>query len=194
MATISGGGSPGGSATHVQFNDGSGFAGSSNFIWDNATKTLRLAATSVYGARRYWRINVTLNNGSASNWSLTEVVFRTVPGGPQVATGGTASASTTLGGYPASNAFDGNLSNLYVATQSTGWLQYDFGASNLVAIAEIAIVSRFDGFQTDSPRDFQVQYSDNGSSWTTAWSVTGQTFGLMAKSEPSQVLTMVRLY
>lgn len=37
---VGGGGSPGGSSTHVQYNNGSGFAGSGNFTWNNGTSAL----------------------------------------------------------------------------------------------------------------------------------------------------------
>jgi hypothetical protein len=40
-----GGGTPGGSNTHVQFNDGGVFGGSANFTWNNSTNVLTLTGT-----------------------------------------------------------------------------------------------------------------------------------------------------
>jgi hypothetical protein len=90
------------------------------------------------------------------------------------ATGGTPTASTTLGGFPVTNAFnnDGGTT-FWVATASTGNVQYHFTAP--VQVQEIQITSRGDGFTTDAPKNFVIEYSDDGSSWATAWTVTNST-------------------
>ena len=49
--TAGGGGSPGGSNTHVQFNDSSSFEGSANFTWDASTLAIRTAGTANTGLR-----------------------------------------------------------------------------------------------------------------------------------------------
>ena len=43
----SGAGTPGGSNTHIQFNDGGSFGGSANLTWNNATSTLGLGGSLV---------------------------------------------------------------------------------------------------------------------------------------------------
>ncbi len=46
-ATVSGGGTPGGSNTHVQFNNSGAFGGSADFTWNNTTKTLTITNTTI---------------------------------------------------------------------------------------------------------------------------------------------------
>ena len=58
--TISGGGgTPGGSNTHVQFNNSGTFGGSSNFTWNNSTNTL-----TVNGVHNAKQIDFTAENGT----------------------------------------------------------------------------------------------------------------------------------
>ncbi len=176
---------PGGSTGQVQFNSSSAFAGDSQFIFDATTHTLALNSVSPgFGAHRFWRINVTLNNGAGSNWSVAGVQFRNSAGGANVATGGSAAAQTTLGAFVAGNAFDSNSSTLYAATLSTGWLRYDFGSGVSHEVVEVVITNRVDGLYSDEMRNFDVQWSDTGidGSWTTAWSVTGQTGWALGES------------
>lgn len=114
-------------------------------------------------AHRYWRINVTAVQ-FALNVSIAELQLRTSVGGSTVTGSGTASASTVLDGYPASNAFDGNASTWWNST-TTGipqWLEYDFGSGNAFDIVEIALTIRSDDL-TEAPTIFTIQYSDNGS-------------------------------
>lgn len=78
-------------------------------------------------------------------------------------TGGTASASTTYPGYPASNAFDENTGTRWSAQigDTTGsWIKYDFGSSNEKTLGSISLksyLSRVD--------NFKVQGSNNDSDW-----------------------------
>lgn len=41
-----GGGTPGGSSTNIQYNNGGAFAGSADFTWDNSTRTLTVGGTT----------------------------------------------------------------------------------------------------------------------------------------------------
>jgi hypothetical protein len=132
-------------------------------------------------SHRYWRLYIDDSNyGGYVN--LMELELRTSIGGSSVATGGTASASSTGFGWSASNAFDGltntfgtgwhsNTNNLPTTAE---WLQYDFGAGNDKDIAEFAIWARTS--QVDFfPKDFRLQWSDNGSTYTDVWRAKGVT-------------------
>lgn len=99
------------------------------------------------------------------NVGLNEVQFRTAIGGPNVATGGTAYATSSFSGtYLPANAFDGNAgtwwNNAGNAANSRLW--YDFGAANPKMIVEgtyyYADVGR-------APADVILQYSDDGVTW-----------------------------
>lgn len=57
-------------------------------------------------AHRYWRVLIRENGGGA-NPGIGELQMRTSIGGSNVATGGTASASSVTGTYTAAKAFDG---------------------------------------------------------------------------------------
>ena len=108
-------------------------------------------------AHRYWRIR----SPTADPYGLSEVEMRTVTGGPDVTTGGTAIASafyTGGGGFPPSNAFDNNNATLWttftVARPVGGhWIGYDFGAGNEKDILEFTLRSRSDGFANEAPTD-----------------------------------------
>jgi hypothetical protein len=130
-------------------------------------------------AHRYWRLQIDAVQ-SAGYTSVMELQLRTSIGGSNVATGGTASASSTDFGWVASNAFNGTTAgdgwhsgaNGFPAT--TEWLQYDFGAGNDKDIVEFHIAART-SFTTQNPKDFRLQYSDNGTDWTTSITVISCT-------------------
>lgn len=131
---------------------------------------------SPHGSHLYWRYVFMAADTPSNAACIAEGQFRATVGGADQASGGTASASSIFSGsYIASNAFDNNNTTLWSAANATGysWLQYQF--SSAVNVAEIAIISRHDGFQTTSPGELAIQYSDNGTLWTTAWVELGET-------------------
>lgn len=93
------------------------------------------------------------------------------------ATGGTASASKQkLPNEGATRAFDGSASTKWFASSvSTGWLQYQFGASEAWIVVRYDITSASDVPNRD-PRDWQFQGSHDGLAWTTLDSRTGELF------------------
>lgn len=129
----------------------------------------------VDGAHRYWRINITdWYNGVGA---LSELEFYRVANEAKISTaGGTPSASSTAFGSVA-DAFDGVLGGgnyWHPNGGSAAWLAMDFGSGNAKEVSAVAILDRQDAQQ--GPTAFDVQYSDDGSSWTTAWSVSGLAF------------------
>lgn len=123
-------------------------------------------------AHVYWRLNVTANNGSA-NLSIAEVGMFTANAASTSTSGGTPSASTTNGTQTASLAFDGSTSTYWQATTNTGTLQYQFASA--VDIASYQVSARGDASNpTQAPKTWTLQYSDDGSTWTTADTVDRQ--------------------
>lgn len=126
-------------------------------------------------AHRYWRLLFSLSN-DATYLEVGEAAFRATSGGTNQASGGTPSASTEYSGsYTAAKAFDSSTSTNWSTTAGTtvgSWLKYDFGSA--VTVLQIAITTPTSGPST-APKTWDVQYSDDNSSWTTAWSVTNQT-------------------
>ena len=120
---------------------------------------------------RYWRIYIT-DSASANNLvSLYEVEMRATLGGADQCSGGTALAS-----HADSNSyklFDDNGSSYWVngSPGEDTWFQYDFG--NAVEVAEFTLLPRYSLSQT--PKDFSLQYSENGSDYTIAATWTGIT-------------------
>jgi hypothetical protein len=125
-------------------------------------------------AHRYWRIQITAVTGTDYvNFSTLELYSSVY--GANIASGGTASASSTLSSFTPDLLFDGDpLTFWHSATSGSlpEWVAYDFGAGNEKEIVSIGIRVR-DGNVNRAPRSFDVQWSDDGSSWTTAWSVSG---------------------
>lgn len=133
----------------------------------------------VFVGHRYWRIAITANNGSSFT-SLVECQFHTRSNNGDETGNGVGSASSNFPGGSVANAFNRvfNNSGNYWATVSGGlpaWLAYDFGAGQVPDIRRVSIASRAGGDVAQAPRDFTVQWSDDGSTWTTAWAVTGAT-------------------
>lgn len=131
-------------------------------------------------AHRYWRINVSANNGS-SNVAIGEMQMMAVYGGGDQCEGGTPAASSTLGGYSVTNVFLNNGgAGFWVAGTNSGWVSYTW--TQPVDIVQYSITTRSDGFTVDAPKDWTFEFSDDGVAWTvkhtmgseTAW-IAGQT-------------------
>lgn len=132
-------------------------------------------------AHRYWRIQVRATGGG-TNGGIGELEMRIVPAGANVASGGTASASSVSGSYSAAKAFDGltvdgGANNAWQANLMGGsdglsswpWLQYDFGVGNDKDIVEIVMYCpAAGGLATNQmPTAWKFQYSDDNVIWKT---------------------------
>ena len=136
----------------------------------------------------YWRIYITATDSAdAYKAQITEMEYRATLGGADQATGGTAAASSTYPGSSPADAFDDDAIVSWVSASGAAlpqWLQYQFASA--VEVAQVAITSGDSASRADrAPNDFLIEYSDDGSSWTTALSVTG---------EPDWGVTETRLY
>lgn len=132
-------------------------------------------------SHRYWRLYVTAV-ASGGYTSLVELEMYEGSEPLNVCSGGTASASSIGFGWTPDNAFNGTISgngwhsgtnNLPTTPE---WIAYDFGSGVTKDIQAIKIVGRGDGNAVNqTAKDFQLQYSDDGSSWSTLFSVSGAT-------------------
>jgi hypothetical protein len=127
-------------------------------------------------AHRYWRLRCRLNSGDGSFTGLTEIQMRTVSGGSNVCSGGTAISTGTIQAGSAAQCFDGNTTTTLIQWSGTGSggalsVGYDFGAGVTQDIVEIVVWPDKDA-AARAFGEFDVQSSDDNVTWTTAWSVT----------------------
>jgi hypothetical protein len=126
------------------------------------------------GAHRYWRIYMTAVNNVQG--VLMEVEFRDHYGGADRAVGGTPSASSANPGFTSSSAFDDNFGTYWNTSGSTApphWIAYQFAQP--IEVVEYSLTA-CECNADYSPRTWQLQYSDNGTSWSVADSRSGQSF------------------
>lgn len=135
------------------------------------------ALVEVYGGlHAYWRVNVTSAN---SHCSILELEMAETAAGPNVCTGGTPIAGSQYAGaqHDPAHAFDGLLNtdgNCWASlTPQAGWLGYHFPAP--VWIDEMRIAGRVVSAR-QSPRNFTLQWSDDGVVWYTVASYANQAF------------------
>lgn len=83
----------------------------------------------------------------------------------------TASASTA--GFEKEKANDGLASTMWKVSSGTGWLQYQLAVPVQITRYSLQIPA---GNPNDNPDNWTLQGSNNGSSWTTIHTVTGNTW------------------
>lgn len=135
-------------------------------------------APSTPGLSNRWRLYMTAKPTAGSYMSACEVEMRATPGGPNLASGGIATASTfqaTGGGVPSGGwtpamAFDGvkTSASAWTASSATApqWLEYAF--TSPVTIEEVTLYTKHND-PGGTPSSFDVQYY-NGTTWVTHWS------------------------
>src|SRR4029434_2210835 len=112
-----------------------------------------------------WRLNVTARNDS-TYVGLAKLSMCAAPGGADLCTGGTASASSVYGaGYEAAKAFDADPLTYWstVGGALPAQLQYDFPSA--VAITSYRLQVENNGQY--APKDWTLEYWDGA-----AWQVT----------------------
>jgi hypothetical protein len=120
---------------------------------------------------RYWRM-VLVSSAGGTYWSMSALQFRAVAGVIQAPAGGTWYSPNTGYGTDINQLSQvGSFPNRWASNAggSSGYVEYDFGSS--VPVAEVAIVP--DSYSGENPTAFNIQYSDNNSTWTTLSAVTG---------------------
>ena len=119
-------------------------------------------------AHVYWRANIAGTDGGTT-LTLAEIELHTAIAGANVATGGTATASSGT----AANAFDAsNATNWAVSADTAGWIQYQLLTA--LDIVEFSITAP-SATMTNAPNRCSLQYSDDNVNFFTIALVNGQT-------------------
>lgn len=147
---------------------------------------LFLSALPAQAQHRYWRIFMS----GGSFVSINTIIYYNSSGTILAGNGtqpGTASASSSFGGLPPSNAFDNDDTTLWATSSgpvTNEWIEEDFASA--VSPAYVLIGCRY-GFCSQGSNQtmytFKIQYSDNNSTWTDAtgsfaatWLLTGGAY------------------
>jgi hypothetical protein len=115
----------------------------------------------------YWRINANSANSGvgAASLALAEIAFYD-SGNTHISTAGGTAICPTLFHGPCSNAFDGDLTT-YIIVDGFTFPQYvEMQFASAVNVDHIAITNAA-GSTASGPANFTLDYSDNGSAWTT---------------------------
>lgn len=121
-------------------------------------------------AHERWRVYIT---ATLSNWicQILECELRGTVGGPDLTGSGTPFTGVS---NPGTEIFDDNVAT-GTTVNSAGsfpcFFGYHFGAGNAQHVEEFTITT--DGSYDRAPTDFELQVSDDGSTWTTVRTFTG---------------------
>jgi hypothetical protein len=142
----------------------------------SASTTSYVDTSAAAGTTYYYVVQATNSAGTSGN--SPESYGSLLPTAMvNLAFGGTATASFNQDSYTegAHKAFDTDPgSKWYGYNSPTGWLQYDFGAGNAQTVKRYTINSA--DVPARDPKDWQFQGSQDGSTWTTLDTRSGQTF------------------
>lgn len=128
------------------------------------------------GPHPYWRILITTNNGDATFVGVGKLEMYTGYGRVDQCVGGTPIGSGPgQFGNTLIAAFD-EAADTQWAENKTGndWIGYQFASP--VEIRGIHMRDKGASQNALMPQNFQVQCSDDGSTWSTRWTVTGANF------------------
>jgi F5/8 type C domain len=168
-------------------------------IYSTTTGTGGTQTLTITGSGRYVRMYGTAR-ATGYGYSLWEFqVYGTIggtsPGGcgtDNAAQGRTATASSTENsGTPASNAVDGSTTTRWSSAFSDPqWLQVDLGSSQ--PVCQVLI-----NWETAYAKSFQIQLSDNGTTWNTVYTTTtgaggNQTYAVSGSGRYVRVYGTVR--
>lgn len=132
-------------------------------------------------AHRFWRLFIyTPNDPGLTVSTICELEMFDAVGGANVCTSGTAiSSSDHPAPWTRDKAFNGVKTGdegwaSGVNQQYNCWIGYDFGAGNAKDVVEFAIISRINSLG-QTPKDFELQYSDDGYFWSLGTRINNQT-------------------
>lgn len=152
---------------------GTAFVAGDTWTLSTAPKWTALRVPNATTATRY-RLNV-VNTVGAAPIEIGEMELMDTPGGPNLATGGTASASS---GSTAAAAFDGSNATRAILTGTSGWLEYALATTKVIIEFAITLSSATGAGTSAMPKDFTLERF-NGTTWDiigsyrneTAWAV-----------------------
>lgn len=130
-------------------------------------------------AHRHWRLYI-VSQSSTNYCSVAELELRETLAGTNHALSGTMSAISTYDvSLAPAYAADGDINTMwhsqYIAGGAGGWIACDLGSGNDKSINVISITPRNDGYPVNPISEFELQFSDDGSSWTTLYGDSGIT-------------------
>jgi hypothetical protein len=114
--------------------------------------------------------------GSGNQDSNVHLSSKTVATyGTDQCTGGTPTASSTLGGFNVTDVFDNNTATMWASNSTqVAWVEYQFATTK--AIRQYKVTARSDGgLQTQSPGTFTFEYWD-GAAWVVVDTRASQTY------------------
>jgi F5/8 type C domain-containing protein len=125
---------------------------------------------------KLWRLNITSNHGpSQVSVMLAEIQFRTNPGVYQLVGPGLAFANSTLDANVPARAFDNDPNSFWhTAGVIPGIIGYNY--TTPISVQEVTIRARNGNGLAGSPKAFDVQWSEDGVTWTTEWSIADAGF------------------
>ncbi len=143
------------------------------------------------------------NDTNSAYWPVLEVVYAAdrAPVGltlsNRVSSGTASDSQNSSGTEGADKAFDGLATTKWYnggtapTVAAPVWLGYDFGAGNAWAIARYDITSASD-VQGRDPKDWTVQGSNDGSTWTNVDTRSGEVFATRAQTKQYLVNSQAR--
>lgn len=134
---------------------------------------------------RYWRLNVSATNSTGAGPQISGFELR-VASSDQIPTmtSGTTSGTTvtasnefsaTYAGWKACNDANGTTDFWDGDSPSDAQLEVDFGSGNTVDIDDYTVSAATGAQAAWAPNSWTLEYSDNGTDWTTWDTVSGET-------------------
>lgn len=125
---------------------------------------------------RFYRLNITDNNGRSTINIAEAQVRATVGGGDQAVSGGAFASSTSGASFEAFRAFDDNAGTFWASASAVtaATLSADLGSGREIAAAQYALQARADA-NDGSPKDWTFEGSNDLETWDTLDTVTGET-------------------
>lgn len=142
-----------------------------------ARKLIAAMAGQASGAAayRYWRIYISENNGYSGATIIVEVELRGSVGGADLTSPSTPVAESSSAGseFDGAKTVDNSLSSLWQGNESSGaWVRFDLGSPQVVG--QVAIYP-YSSLATTAPKNFTLQGSNDGTTFSDVKSFTGVT-------------------
>jgi hypothetical protein len=152
---------------------GSGYAVVASNL--SASATSYVDTTPTVGTTYYYVVQAKNSAGTSGNSPQFGDSLLPAPM-VNLAFGGTASDNENSVAWNSANGFDQDPGSIWFRQGPTGWLQYDFGSGNAQVVKRYTVSSADDNIPARYPKDWQFQGSNDGTTWTTLDSQSGQSF------------------